>query len=69
MPKSSMISSETAAIDCWYFRHRLSRYRISMDSTELLPGTLEMLLLKTPSRGANHGYGIAQTSGRRRRMR
>lgn len=27
---------------------------------ELLPGTLEMLILKTLSRGANHGYGIAQ---------
>src|SRR3954469_6486462 len=31
-----------------------------MDSNELLPGTLEMLVLKTLSRGANHGYGIAQ---------
>lgn len=27
---------------------------------ELLPGTLEMLILQTLSRGANHGYGIAQ---------
>jgi transcriptional regulator len=27
---------------------------------ELLPGTLEMLILKTLSRGPNHGYGIAQ---------
>ena len=26
----------------------------------LLPGTLEMLILKTLSRGAMHGYGIAQ---------
>jgi transcriptional regulator len=25
-----------------------------------LPGTLEMLVLKTLSRGVNHGYGIAQ---------
>jgi transcriptional regulator len=31
-----------------------------MDSSELLPGTLEMLILKTLSRGPNHGYGIAQ---------
>jgi transcriptional regulator len=31
-----------------------------MESKELLPGTLEMLILKTLSRGANHGYGIAQ---------
>ena len=31
-----------------------------MEGKELLPGTLEMLILKTLSRGANHGYGIAQ---------
>jgi len=31
-----------------------------MDGKELLPGTLEMLILKTLSRGPNHGYGIAQ---------
>ena len=27
---------------------------------ELLPGTLDMLILKTLTRGSNHGYGIAQ---------
>jgi PadR family transcriptional regulator, regulatory protein PadR len=27
--------------------------------SELLPGTLDMLILKTLSRGAMHGYGIA----------
>ena len=27
---------------------------------ELLPGTLEMLILQTLKRGAMHGYGIAQ---------
>ena len=27
---------------------------------DFLPGTLEMLILKTVSRGPNHGYGIAQ---------
>ena len=27
---------------------------------ELLPGTLDMLILKTLTRGPNHGYGIAQ---------
>jgi transcriptional regulator len=27
---------------------------------ELLPGTLEMLILQTLTRGAKHGYGIAQ---------
>jgi len=36
-------------------------------SAELLPGTLEMLVLKAISRGASHGYAIAryleQTSG------
>jgi len=29
--------------------------------TDLLPGTLDMLILKTLSRGALHGYGIAQS--------
>ena len=29
-------------------------------SLDLLPGTLEMLILKTLTRGAMHGYGIAQ---------
>src|SRR5437763_13668680 len=28
--------------------------------TDFLPGTLEMLILKTLSRGKNHGWGIAQ---------
>lgn len=27
---------------------------------EMLPGTLEMLILKTLTRGTQHGYGIAQ---------
>ena len=30
------------------------------DRSELLPGTLEMLILKTLSIGTMHGYGIAQ---------
>jgi PadR family transcriptional regulator len=29
------------------------------ESLELLPGTLELLILKTLSAGAQHGYGIA----------
>lgn len=29
-------------------------------ASELLPGTLEMLILKTLTRGAAHGYGIAR---------
>jgi transcriptional regulator len=29
-------------------------------SAELLPGTLDMLVLRTLTRGAMHGYGIAQ---------
>ena len=28
---------------------------------ELMPGTLDMLILKTLTRGEMHGYGIAQT--------
>jgi PadR family transcriptional regulator, regulatory protein PadR len=30
------------------------------NSPELLPGTLDLLILKTLVRGAMHGYGIAQ---------
>jgi PadR family transcriptional regulator PadR len=29
-------------------------------TTDLLPGTLEMLILKTLTRGPMHGYGIAE---------
>jgi transcriptional regulator len=29
-------------------------------AADFLPGTLEMLILKTVSRGSNHGFGIAQ---------
>ncbi len=28
--------------------------------SDFLPGTLDMLILKTLTRGPNHGYGIAQ---------
>ena len=31
-----------------------------MERSELLPGTLEMLILQTLTRGHMHGYGIAQ---------
>jgi DNA-binding PadR family transcriptional regulator len=34
--------------------------RKSNPEADFLPGTLEMLVLKTLSRGANHGFGIAQ---------
>jgi transcriptional regulator len=30
------------------------------ENPELLPGTLDMLVLRTLTRGPNHGYGIAQ---------
>jgi len=30
------------------------------ENSELLHGTLDMLILKTLARGENHGYGIAQ---------
>jgi PadR family transcriptional regulator PadR len=33
---------------------------MARDRSELLPGTLELLILKTLSLGAMHGYGIAQ---------
>src|SRR6202166_61959 len=32
----------------------------SKDASELLPGTLDLLILKALVRGAMHGYGIAQ---------
>ncbi|SRR6266700_350682 len=32
----------------------------SASRNELLPGTLEMLILQTLTRGRRHGYGIAQ---------
>jgi transcriptional regulator len=32
----------------------------SSKSTELLPGTLDLLILRTLQRGALHGYGIAE---------
>src|SRR5499426_3589686 len=35
--------------------------RRKRERDELLPGTLEMLILKTLSRGPMHGYGIAQS--------
>jgi transcriptional regulator len=30
------------------------------NNNDLLPGTLEMLILRTLARGHNHGYGIAR---------
>jgi transcriptional regulator len=32
----------------------------TMDAPDLLPGTLDMLVLKTLTLGPNHGYAIAQ---------
>ena len=43
--------------------HRLSMEARTVTSTtpaELLPGTLDLLVLRTLVRGRNHGYGIAQ---------
>jgi PadR family transcriptional regulator, regulatory protein PadR len=34
-----------------------------MGKNELLPGTLDMMVLKTLTRGALHGYAIAQLLG------
>ena len=31
-----------------------------MGESEILPGTLDMLILRTLNRGSRHGYGIAQ---------
>ena len=40
--------------------HRLSVRTKTSIASELLPGTLEMLILKTLTRGPAHGYGIAR---------
>jgi PadR family transcriptional regulator, regulatory protein PadR len=32
----------------------------AIEKSELMPGTLDMLILKTLTRGVMHGYGIAQ---------
>src|SRR5437879_1658663 len=42
--------------------HRLSmdRQTMSQQQNALLPGTLDLLILKTLSSGPLHGYGIAQ---------
>jgi transcriptional regulator len=34
--------------------------RLTRPPAELLPGTLDLLVLRTLVRGPNHGYGIAQ---------
>jgi transcriptional regulator len=40
--------------------HRLSVRNKRSIASELLPGTLEMLILKTLTRGPAHGYGVAR---------
>jgi PadR family transcriptional regulator, regulatory protein PadR len=47
--------------------HADDSHRLSIGATvarttpaELLPGTLDLLVLRTLARGPNHGYGIAQ---------
>src|ERR1700741_813953 len=36
-------------------------FRAMANRAELMPGTLDMLIMKTLTRGALHGYGIAQS--------
>jgi PadR family transcriptional regulator, regulatory protein PadR len=40
--------------------YRRKRDMAKSDAAELLPGTLDLLILRTLVRGPNHGYGIAQ---------
>jgi PadR family transcriptional regulator, regulatory protein PadR len=40
--------------------HRPSMGITKSSDSDFLPGTLEMLILQSLARGANHGYGIAQ---------
>jgi len=50
----SLTSSANRAI------HRMPMGKKKADRQELLPGTLDMLILKTLSRDVMHGYGIAE---------
>jgi PadR family transcriptional regulator PadR len=36
-------------------------FKKSSSAPDLLPGTLEMLILRTLARGPDHGYGVAAT--------
>jgi len=40
--------------------HRISMGKKKRERQDLLPGTLDMLILKTLSRGVMHGYGVAE---------
>src|SRR5215510_834539 len=51
--------SLTASINSRYYRWSIGMSKVHRDA-DFLPGTLEMLVLKTLSRGPNHGWGIAQ---------
>ena len=42
------------------YTHSSSRGKKKSDRQELLPGTLDMLILKSLTRGVMHGYGIAE---------
>src|ERR1700680_2109576 len=46
------------SVDSASFSHRETMG--TKDASELLPGTLDLLVLKALVRGAMHGYGIAQ---------
>src|SRR6202049_5346536 len=46
------------SVDSAPFSHRTTMG--TRDASELLPGTLDLLILKALVRGAMHGYGIAQ---------
>ncbi len=41
--------------------HRWSMVSLMASKPELMPGTLDMLILKTLARAPLHGYGIAQS--------
>jgi PadR family transcriptional regulator PadR len=48
------VAVDTLSIDVLWFRAMANR-------AELMPGTLDMLILKTLTRAPLHGYGIAQS--------
>jgi PadR family transcriptional regulator, regulatory protein PadR len=45
-------------VACWRYSHRQTM-GITNQPPDLLPGTLDLLILKTLVRGPAHGYGIA----------
>src|SRR5947207_309312 len=59
-PRASLMSS----IDCRsvnsQYKRRAQQRRLTESAGDMLPGTLDLLILKSLSRGHLHGYAIVQ---------